>query len=230
MTTSSINWPVLLTVRGTMVPKTLEDMRLLHNQTAGSPQGIAAARALGDLSHLVYAPLLSTPQSTAKAGELLFLDIWVDPHGIMSFFSNEQVQQLSGQLFSTRDAAIWMPAAGSFSYHLPAPRSKRGRWVGMLRGPIASPESAIGIFRDVDIAAQRDARRRGLLSHELFIKLNPPGAPADLELLGLDVWCDAEGMREHYGDPTHMAPLKSAFSGAPTPTAWEAAPGDWSEW
>ena len=38
-----IDWPVLLTVRGTTVPKTLEEARVLHNQTAGSPQGIAAA-------------------------------------------------------------------------------------------------------------------------------------------------------------------------------------------
>jgi hypothetical protein len=213
-----------------MVPKTLEEMRVLHNQTAGSPQGIASARGLGDLSHLVYAPLLASQQSTAKAGELLFLDVWVDPKGIMDFFSNEQVQQLSGKLFSSRDATVWMPAAGSFSYHLQAPRSKPGRFVGMIRGPIESPDRAIATFRDVDINAQRDARRRGLISHEIFIKLTPPGSSGPLELLGLDVWCDRDGMTEHYNDPTHMKALGGAFSGPPTPTAWEAAAGDWSEW
>src|SRR5262245_64645481 len=83
--------PVVLTVRGTLNPKTLEAARSLHNDTAGSPQGIAAARALGDLSHKVYAPCLRSSQSSAREGELLFLDSWADPKGIMEFFSNPHV-------------------------------------------------------------------------------------------------------------------------------------------
>jgi hypothetical protein len=43
--TKQIDWPVLLTVRGRVLPETLEQMRVIHNQTAGSPPGIAAARA-----------------------------------------------------------------------------------------------------------------------------------------------------------------------------------------
>jgi hypothetical protein len=228
--TKPIDWPVLLTVRGTTVPKTLEEMRVVHNQTAGSPEGIAAARALGDLSHMVYAPSLASKQSTAKAGELLFLDTWVNAKGIMTFFSNEQVVQQGAKLFSARDATVWMPAAGSFSYHLPAPRTKSDRYIGMIRGPIESPEKAIDVFRSVDIDAQQDARRRGLLSHEIFIKLTPPNTAAPLELLGLDVWCDFAGMSEHYNDETHMRGLSHAFSGRPEPTTWEQAPGQWSEW
>jgi hypothetical protein len=228
--TLPIDWPVLLTVRGTTVPKTLEEMRVLHNHTAGSPQGIAAARALGDLSHMVYAPSLASTQSTAKAGELLFLDIWVNAKGIMEFFSNEQVVQQGARLFSSIDATVWMPAAGSFSYHLPAPRGRSDRYIGMVRGPIASPEQSIETFRAVDVNAQRDARRRGLISHEIFIKLNPPGPASTLELLGLDAWFDFAGMTEHYGDEKHMRGLSTAFSGRPEPTTWEQAPGQWSEW
>ena len=225
-----IDWPVLLTVRGTTLPKTLEEMRVMHNQTAGSPQGIAAARALGDLSHMVYAPSLASKQSTAKAGELLFLDVWVKPKGIMDFFSNEQVVQQGTKLFSSRDATVWMPAAGSFSYHLPAPRGKSDRYIGMIRGPIASPEQSIDVFRTVDINAQPDARRRGLLSHEIFIKLTPPDGSSPVELLGVDVWSDFAGMSEHYSDETHMRGLSGAFSGPPEATVWEQAPGQWSEW
>src|SRR5690242_9200369 len=84
--------PVQLTVRGTYTKASLEEARLLHNDTAGSPQGIAAARALGDLSHVVYAPCLKLPQSSAVAGELLFLDVWCDPESIGKFFSNPNVQ------------------------------------------------------------------------------------------------------------------------------------------
>ena len=61
---------------------------MLHNDTAGSQAGIAAARALGDLSHKVYAPVVM-PQSGAKEGEVLFMDWWQDPKGLMDFFANE---------------------------------------------------------------------------------------------------------------------------------------------
>ena len=227
--TPKIDWPVLLTVRGKMLPNSLEEMRVLHNRTAGSAPGIAAARSLGDLSHLVYSPFAS-PLSNAKPGELLFLDVWQSPKGIMDFFSNEQVIQSGTKLFSARDATIWMRAEGSFSYTLPAARGKSDRIVGMLRGPIGSPEKAIDIFRSVDIDAQRDARRRGLLSHEIFIKLSAPGDTSPPELLGMDVWSDRAGMAEHYGDATHMKALGSAFTGAPEPSAWEPAAGEWSEW
>lgn len=218
---------VLLTVRGTLVPKTLDAARVLHNETAGSAPGIAAARALGDLSHNVFAPAKG-PQSSAKSGELLFLDRWVEAKGIMDFFSNAHVQEQAGKMFSAREASVWMPATGSFSYALPAPKAKNERYAGIVRGAVKSAEQAIEIFAKVDAAAQRDARRRGLVSHELFVKL---GAPAEaVEIFGLDIWCDFAGMTEHYGDQTHMAALGGAFAGRPDASVWEQAPGEWSEW
>jgi quinol monooxygenase YgiN len=219
---------VLLTVRGTLVPRDLEAARALHNETAGSVPGMNAARGLGDLSHQIYSPGPATKQSKAKAGELLFLDRWVEPEGIMKFFSNPEVQAQADRLFSERDASVWMPARGAYAYALPAPRGKAERYVGMVRGPITSPEQAIEVFAAVDRNAQRDARRRGLLSHEIFIKLARPGDPQ--ELLGLDLWCDAEGMAEHYDDATHMRGLGSAFAGAPQASVWEQPRGNWSEW
>lgn len=216
---------VVLTMRGTLVPRDLEAARALHNETAGSVPGMTAARALGDLSHQVYAP---GPGSAPAAGELLFVDRWVEAEGIMKFFANPEVQGQADRLFSERDATVWMPARGSYSYALPAPRSKPGRWLGMVRGPIASAEQAIEVFAAVDRGGQRDARRRGLVSHEIFIELARPGDP--LELLGLDLWCDAEGMAEHYADATHMRGLGSAFAGAPRTSVWEQPRGEWSEW
>src|SRR5262245_32457932 len=217
---------VVLTVRGTLVPKTLEAARVLHNETAGSAPGVAAARALGDLSHNVYTPRPGGP-SNAKDGELLFLDRWDNPKGIMEFFSNPHVQQQGSNLFAEREPTIWMPARGSFSYRLPAPKSKTDRYVGLVRGPIASPEAAIATFAAVDAKAQRDARRRGLLSHEVFIKLAAPGDTSPVELLGIDVWCDLAGMGEHYGDATHMAALGNAFTARAATSVWEQAAGAW---
>ena len=221
--------PVFLTVRGQYLPSTLEGLRVLHNDTAGSQAGIAAARALGDLSHKVYAPVVM-PQSGAKEGEVLFMDWWQDPKGLMDFFANENTQMQGTKLFKGRDATVWMPAKGAFTYNLPAAANRNERYVGLIRGPIESPEKSLNIFRAADVKAQRTARARGLLSHELFIKLNPPGDSSPLELLGVDLWCDAKGMGEHYSDPNEMKALEGAFSGAPTASVWTQAPGNWSEW
>ena len=98
-----------------------------------------------------------------------------------------------------------------------------------MRGPIASPEKSIDVFRAADINGQQDARRRGLLSHQIFIKLNAPG-DAQLELLGVDIWNDMAGMNEHYGDAKHMGALKDAFTGRPQTSRWEQAGGEWAEW
>src|SRR4051812_28308602 len=89
---------VFLTVRGKYIPDSLESCRVVHNETAGSAPGVAAARSLGDLSHKVYAPLV-TPQSSAKVGEVLFCDWWQDPKGLMDFFANENVQMQGTKLF-----------------------------------------------------------------------------------------------------------------------------------
>jgi hypothetical protein len=216
---------VFLTVRGTFVPPTVDGMRKLHDDTAGSPQGIAAARSFGDLSHKVYLPM-----GTAKPTESLFLDVWTSAQGIQSFFANEMVINQGSKLFKSRDSALWMPALGAFSFHLPAPASKRARLVGLLRAPVSSPEKAIEVFRDTISAALPDARKRGQLSHQIFIRLSPPGESAQAELLGLDEWADPEGMMEHYQDQKHMGPLAKAFAGAPQSSVWEQADPAWSEW
>jgi hypothetical protein len=221
--------PVVLLVRGKTNAASPDAARALHNDTAGAPDNVAAARALGDLSHVVFAPCLRSKFAGATAGELLFWDIWEGPEGVMQFFSHPGVQALGQQLFASREASVWMAARGSYALHLPAPRGRRERYLGVIRGPIASPEHAIETFRAADEKATRDARRRGLLSHQLFIKLNPPGASDPLELLGLDLWCDFDGMTAHYSDEGLMAAVGGAFSGRPSPSVWEQGEG-WSEW
>jgi hypothetical protein len=217
---------VLLTIRGTLVETTLEAACRLHNETAGSAPGIAAARELGDLSHKVYSPVHGAPG--AEPGELLFLDVWTGAEGIGRFFSNPAVKEQAGKLFSKRDAAIWAPAPGSFGFDLPAPRGKDERYLGVVRGPIASKEQSVAAFRATLAPKLGAARRRGQLSHMIFFKLPMPGDASPPELFGLDVWCDAPGMQEHYRE---LSGLERAFSGPPKMSVWEqAAGGSWSEW
>jgi hypothetical protein len=216
---------VFLTVRGTLVPKTLDAACSLHNETAGSAEGIAAARALGDLSHKVYAPV---PGLGANVGELLFLDWWKTADGIGTFFSDPRVQGMASKLFTQRQGVIWMPARGAFGFDLAAPMAKGERFLGVVRGVVPSPEHAIEVLRNVLAPKLSDSRRRGQLSHQLFVKIPMPGEPATPELLGVDLWCDAGGMKEHYGD---IAGYEKAFVGAPQASVWQQPGGGvWSEW
>jgi hypothetical protein len=217
---------VVLTVRGTLVPKKLEEACSLHNETAGSQQGITAARACGDLSHKVYSPVEGA--KGAEPGEILFLDVWANPEGLGKFFSHPGVAEQAGKLFSKRAADVWMPARGAFGFELPAPRGKDERYVGVARGVVKSPEQAIEAFRAALASKFPDARRRGQLSHGLFVRLAAPGEASAPEVFALDVWCDAAGMQEHYRE---VSGLDRAFAGPPQFSVWEQARGGaWSEW
>src|SRR4051812_3442451 len=48
----------VLTTRGTLASATVEDARAPHNPPAGAPESIAAANSLGDVSHMVYTPVV----------------------------------------------------------------------------------------------------------------------------------------------------------------------------
>src|ERR1035438_8407244 len=82
----------LLTVRGSTVPSTLEETRNIHNSTAGAPQSAAGARALGDLSHNVYAPI-----GEDRDGQLLFIDLWNSVAGLGTFFANRSEERRVGK-------------------------------------------------------------------------------------------------------------------------------------
>ncbi len=83
----------LLTIRGVLASPTLEDSRQLHNSTAGAPQNAAAARSLGDLSHMVYVP---AGGPGAEPGEFLIMDVWNSMEGLGQFFANPTVQEQAG--------------------------------------------------------------------------------------------------------------------------------------
>jgi hypothetical protein len=223
----SLNSPsVLLTVRGTLIPTDRDEARQLHNQTAGSAEGVAAARSLGDLSHNVFTPLPGAPG--AAENELLFLDVWKNAEGIGMFFSDAQVQEGAAMLFSDREAVVWMPADGAFGFELAAPMHLTGRYLGVARGPITDPHAAVDAFRATLEPTISDARRLGQLSHQLYVRLPMPDQPAPAEVIGLDVWADPNGMGEYYES---LSGFEAAFSGEPQTSVWEQATGGtWTEW
>ena len=216
----------LLSIRGKLKPATLEAARALHNSTAGAPANVAAARSLGDVSHMVYVPA----DHNGAAGEFLILDVWNSLDGLNQFFANRQVQEQAGQIFTERDPVVWMPAKTFLSYHLPAPHGRNDRLVGVVRGSVHSHEQAQAIHNEFAASSVNKARIAGNLSHDAYFRMAAPGSPEGLEFFAVDAWMDADGMNKHYGDPAMGSAFQNLFAGAPSGTTWRHPAGEWVEW
>lgn len=217
----------LLTIRGTLAPPTIEDARAIHNATAGAPESIAAARSLGDVSHMVYTPAVP---ATSGAGEILFLDYWTSAEGLGQFFSNPQVQEQAAQIFADRDPVVWARAEGFVDYHLPAPAGQNDRRVIVVRGMVASREAAMAVHNDIVGNNIGLARIAGDLSHEAYFRVSAPGEPESLEYLAIDIWNGENGIQEFFSNPDFQGALSQLFTAAPDVSIWAYAPGDWAEW
>jgi hypothetical protein len=217
---------ILLAIRGSLSPRTIEEARVIHNETAGNPQGVAAARSLGDLSHNVFVPLEDT---AGKATELLILDLWNNPEGLQTFFSDPQVQAGGSRIFTSRDPVVWTPAADCISFMLPTPAARTERYVGLLRATVKSRQVAAEGF-NVLASRVNETRKLGQISHGVFYRMMPPGHPESLELFAIDTWMEPAGMMATYQSAEHMKPLEGIFAGPPVTSVWRQAPGAWVEW
>ena len=217
----------LLSIRGTLVPQTREEARKVHNMTAGNPEGVEAARSLGDLSHMVYFP---TGQAGDSTSELLILDQWNSLEGLNTFFADHNVQEGGAMIFSMRDPVVWMPAEGFLSYHFPSPADKTERVIGIVRGRVSSHDEARRVHNEIIAGTVNAARRAGSVSHEVYFRLAEPGSPEGLEFFAVDVWQDHAGMDAYYDNPQLMESLMKLFAAEPDTTTWARPAGDWVEW
>jgi hypothetical protein len=206
---------------------TLEAARTLHNATAGVPANVAAAKSLGDLSHMVYVPV---DHSGSGAGEFLILDQWNSLEGLNTFFANKQVQEQAGQIFTQRDPVVWAPAEGFCNYHFPAPFGQNERIVGIVRGMVASQDVARERHNALVAPIVNKARGAGSMSHEAYFRLSPPGIPESLEFYAVDVWYNGAGMAQFFQDPAFLSGFGQMFTGAPSASAWIHPAGEWVEW
>ncbi|HEY8079537.1 MAG TPA: hypothetical protein VIF62_35645 [Labilithrix sp.] len=216
----------LLTIHGKTVQSGVDATRQMHNEVAGGERNIAAARSLGDLSHVVYVPV----GTTTTTSDLLFLDQWNSLAGLAAFFGNEHVQKGGAKVFASREPAVWDLADGFPRFHMPPPVGRNDRFIGMVRGPVKSRDVARAAFETVAQKTLNDARARGLLSREYYFRVPDPGQPASLEILGFDTWHCAKGMQEHYGTGVDLQYLKDVFTAKPETGIWERPAGTWSEW
>ena len=216
----------LWTVRGQVTTPTAAHARELHNATAGSPDGIAAARALGDLSHNVY----TTAGDGAAADELLFIDYWNSPTGLAQFFADPQVQAGGAQLFTEQEGVLWAPTTGFGNYHLATANGAAVTGVGLLRVGVSSIESAAPAFNAYAATTINTARRYGQVAHTTWSRLPNPGETIPPEVIGVDLWSDLEQMNAYYQLGLGFEHLGPVFTGQPQTSVWRAAEGQWTEW
>lgn len=221
----------LLTIRGTFSPSTLEEARKVHNMTAGNPDGIVAAKSLGDVSHMVYVPVPHNGHAKSNgAGEFLIMDLWHSIEGLNTFFTDKQVQEGGAMIFSERDPVVWAPAEGFTSFHIPAPFGNNDRIIAVVRGTVNSKEEAKKLHNAVMTKTISKARAQGMLSHEAYFRLAAPNSPQALEDFGVDVWMNGEGMGDYYSDEEFLAGFDGFFAAEAADSAWVHPKGDWVEW
>jgi len=169
--------------------------------------------------------------SSAFSGELLFMDIWNSIDGLNKFFGDPQVLGGAKLMFSTREAVVWGKLDDFLNFHFPTPTGKNTRIVGMIRGTVNSLEEAKAIHNDAMEGQVNASRLAGIVSHEFFVRSAAPGSPESLEVLGVDVWMDADRMKKHYESPEFQnSGLYKIFNAKPTSSLWAHPAGDWVEW
>jgi hypothetical protein len=215
----------LLTVRGKTKASTLEDVRAIHNSTAGAPESSAGARSLGDLSHNVY-----SGGNDVFDGELLFLDLWNSLSGLGQFFANPNVEAAAGELFTSRDASVWAPTEGFGDFHLAIPSGRSPSGIGLLRTAVTSIEKAASAFSAYSASTVNQARAHGVVAHSTWTRVPNPGEQPSDEIIGVDVWLDADEMNRYYELGVGFDHLGPVFAGQPDTSTWRCAPGDWVEW
>ena len=219
----TVKQPVLhlVTTRGTLVQPDAETGRPVHNQTAGNPQGVEAAKSLSDLSHAVFVPL------SGGKNELLFLDTWYDPEGRKMFFSDKQVEQGGKAIFAKYERTVWQPATEILNYFVIPPFGQNERFLGMVRGVVRSRSEAKELFNLERAKGLNAARRAGSFYHQMYFRETEDGSTS-LEVLGVDFWSNAQGMLGYY--EKFEGDMKDVFAAPPEPSVWKHPANQWVEW
>jgi hypothetical protein len=140
----------------------------------------------------------------------------------------------------------WAIAPNGFAFCVPAPHGLPPRYLVMTRASVRSAAEATAAVGKLVSAGLFSSRRRGQISHTLFIRYAdiaaqrpaanarltgnhaPAQTTAQAEILALDWWSTPEGLQEHFGDPAPTV-LKQAVGGPIETTVWQQQAG-FTEW
>ena len=84
-----------------------------------------------------------------------------------------------------------------------------------------SLEAAAPAFTAYAATTINTARSYGIVSHSTWARVPNPGEQASNEIIGVDMWMDADRMNEYYDLSLGFEHFGPVFAGAP---------GEWVEW
>ena len=102
--------------------------------------------------------------------------------------------------------------------------------VGLLRAGVASLEAAAAAFNAYAAATINTARKYGQIEHATWSRLPNPGETITPEVIGVDLWIDADQMNAYYQLGIGFEHFGPVFDGEPQTSVWQAAEGQWTEW
>jgi hypothetical protein len=100
----------------------------------------------------------------------------------------------------------------------------------VVRGTATSLERAQDAMNTLWSKRVNEARKLGLVSHEVFVRLAPPDSTAAPEIIGVDMWSNREGFNQIYADPSFMQSFDGVFTAPAATWILQRPAGDWVEW
>ena len=80
------------------------------------------------------------------------------------------------------------------------------------------------------MATINTARKYGQIAHATWSRLPNPAETISPEVIGVDLWIDADQMNAYYELGIGFEHLGPVFAGEPRTSVWQAAEGQWTEW
>ena len=74
------------------------------------------------------------------------------------------------------------------------------------------------------------SRSLGQIAHATWSRRPNPGETISPEVIGVDLWIDADQMNAYYQLGIGFEHFGPVFAGEPQTSAWQAAEGQWTEW
>jgi hypothetical protein len=139
-----------------------------------------------------------------------------------------QVEEGGKAIFSSYERTIWAPAPDILNYSLLAPYGSKEWFLGLVRGTVRSRDAAAKAFNEARQKGLNAARRMGSMSHMIYFREPVAGGPTTLEVLGVDLWSDLDGMATYYKQ--YDSEIGAAFVSPPEPSVWKRPAGEWIEW
>lgn len=203
----TVSTPLTVLVKARFKSDDAAENRKIHDEVAAG--GREAAASLGDTRHLAWVGL-EDPRT------FLAIDLWSDPEGLDRFFQDPAFGRALSAAFDGAPAVdVYAPASGWVSWGTLAPQP--GDLVATVEGTLVSESAAENqrLHDEVAGAGKEVALSLGDVAH-----LVHTGAKDPRRFLAIDVWRDAEGMKQFFANPQIQESFATLFAAPPTVTVY----------